>query len=57
MDKILEIAASFYGVLIPQKIRKAFINLVLEYLDQRYSIETAIGLALHRLIKAHPNVS
>ncbi len=49
MNKILEIAVAFYGVLIPKRERKSFLNNVLDYLDQRYSIETAIGLALKKL--------
>jgi len=49
MNKILEIAAAFYGVLIPKKERKSFFTFVMDYLDQRYSIETAIGLALKRI--------
>ena len=49
MNKIIEIAAFFYGVLIPNKDKKTFLHLVLDYLDERYSIETAIGLALKRL--------
>jgi len=49
MNKIFEIAASFYGILIPKKDKKTFLQLVLDYLDERYSIETAIGLALKRL--------
>jgi hypothetical protein len=49
MNKIFELAASFYGVLVPAKYRKNFLQLVLDYLDARYSIETAIGLALKKL--------
>ena len=49
MNKIFEIAAAFYGVLIPRKDKKTFLHLVLDYLDARYSIETAIGLALKQL--------
>lgn len=49
MNKIFEIAAAFYGVLIPNKVRDNFAQLVINYLDERYSIETAIGLALKRL--------
>jgi len=49
MNKIYELATAFYGVLIPNKERKNFMQLVLDYLDERYSIETAIGLALKRL--------
>ena len=49
MNKIFEIAASFYGVLIPKKDKKTFLHYVVDYLDERYSIETAIGLALKRL--------
>ncbi len=49
MNKIYELTAAFYGVLIPSKERKNFLHLVLDYLDERYSIETAIGLALKRL--------
>jgi hypothetical protein len=49
MNKIFELAAFFYGVLIPRNEKKNFLSLVLDYLDERYSIETAIGLALKRL--------
>ncbi len=49
MNKIFELAAAFYGAIIPNKVRKNFVQLVLDYLDERYSIETAIGLALKRL--------
>ncbi len=49
MNKIFELAASFYGVLIPNKEKKNFLQLVLDYLDERYSIETAIGLALKHI--------
>jgi hypothetical protein len=49
MNKIFEIARAFYGVLIPERKRKNFSKLVFFYLDRRYSIETAIGLALKRL--------
>jgi hypothetical protein len=49
MEKVLELSRAFYGVLIPKKIRKNFMNLVAEYLNERYSIETAIGLALRKL--------
>lgn len=49
MNKIFEIASAFYGVLIPKKVEKSFINLVVDYLNERYSIETAIGMALRKL--------
>lgn len=49
MNKIFEIASEFYGVLIPKKARKSFINLVVDFLNERYSIETAIGMALRKL--------
>ncbi|MBS3945712.1 MAG: hypothetical protein KGZ42_09465 [Melioribacter sp.] len=49
MNKIFEIASAFYGVLIPKKAQKSFINLVVDYLNERYSIETAIGMALRKL--------
>jgi hypothetical protein len=49
MDKLLEIARAFYGVLIPRRLRKNFLRLTLKYLDDRYSVETAVGLALRKL--------
>lgn len=49
MNKILEIALAFYGILVPRKYIKKFYQLVIEYLDEKYSIETAIGLALRKL--------
>ncbi|MBI1937762.1 MAG: hypothetical protein HYS25_06520 [Ignavibacteriales bacterium] len=49
MNKIFEIASAFYGVLIPKRDQKSFLNLVIDYLNQRYSIETAIGMALREL--------
>ncbi len=49
MEKLFEIAAAFYGVLIPPRARKNFLRIVVQYLDERYSLETAIGLALRRL--------
>jgi hypothetical protein len=49
MEKVLELARVFYGVLVPRKFRKNFINRVTEYLNDRYSIETAIGLAIKEL--------
>jgi hypothetical protein len=49
MEKLVEIARVFYGVFIPKKIRKTFYKYTIELLDQRYSIETAIGLALRKL--------
>jgi hypothetical protein len=49
MNKILELASAFYGVFVPRTKRKNFLRLVLDYLGKRYSIETAIGLALTKL--------
>ncbi len=49
MNKLLELAAAFYGILIPRRYIKQFYRLVIEYLDEKYSIETAIGLALRKL--------
>jgi hypothetical protein len=49
MYKIFEIARAFYGVLIPTRKKKNFLKYVTNYLDERYSIETAIGLALKKL--------
>ncbi|MCL4551182.1 MAG: hypothetical protein M1495_21740 [Bacteroidetes bacterium] len=49
MEKLFEIAAAFYGVMIPARARKNFLRIVSQYLDERYSIETAIGLALRKL--------
>jgi hypothetical protein len=49
MYKFFEIAKAFYGVLIPTMKKKNFLKFVTSYLDERYSIETAIGLALKKL--------
>ena len=49
MEKLFEIAAAFYGVMIPARARKNFLRIVAQHLDERYSLETAIGLALHKL--------
>ena len=49
MEKALELARVFYGVLIPRRFRKNFIDKVTGYLNDRYSIETAIGLAIKEL--------
>lgn len=49
MEKLLIITAAFYGVMIPARARKNFLRIVGQYLDQRYSVETAIGLALRKL--------
>ncbi|MGK9476265.1 hypothetical protein [Melioribacter sp. OK-6-Me] len=49
MNKLLELAVAFYGVLIPKRYKEKFCRLVIEYLDERYSVETAIGMALRKL--------
>lgn len=49
MENLLEITRAFYGILIPSREQKSFVRLVVDYLDNRYSIETAIGLALKKL--------
>ena len=49
MEKVLELSRAFYGVLVPRRFRKNFINKVAEHLNERYSIETAIGLAIKEL--------
>jgi hypothetical protein len=49
MEKILTLARYFYGVFIPEKFQKNFFTKVLKYLNDRYSIETAIGLAIKEL--------
>jgi hypothetical protein len=49
MYKLLEIARVFYGVFIPRKHHKNFLHSVEKLLDERYSIETAIELALRKL--------
>ncbi|MCL4548210.1 MAG: hypothetical protein M1495_06550 [Bacteroidetes bacterium] len=49
MEKLFEIAAAFYGVMIPARARRNFLRIVAQHLDERYSLETAIGLALHKL--------
>ncbi len=49
MRSIVEIARAFYGVVIPKSKQKKFMDHVVDYLDERYSIETAIGMALKEL--------
>ena len=49
MEKVLELARVFYGVLIPPRFRNDFIKKVTNYLNERYSIETAIGKAIREL--------
>ena len=49
MEKLFEITAAFYGVMIPARARRNFLRIVAQHLDERYSLETAIGLALHKL--------
>ncbi|MCX7876797.1 MAG: hypothetical protein N2321_11630 [Melioribacteraceae bacterium] len=49
MEKIIELAKFFYGVFVPKKFHKSFLEKVLNYLNERYSIETAIGLAIKEL--------
>lgn len=49
MNKLLEIARVFYGVFIPKRYRKNFLHFAEEYLDERYSVETAVGLALKKI--------
>ena len=46
MNRLLEIANAFYGVIIPKKYRKMFLQFAEKHLDERYSVETAVGLAL-----------
>lgn len=49
MNKLFEIARSFYGVFVPNKYRKSFLRFAEKYLDERYSVETAVGLALKEI--------
>lgn len=49
MEKILTLTKYFYGVFVPKKFQKNFFTCVLNYLNERYSIETAIGLAIKEL--------
>ena len=49
MKSVIEIARAFYGVAIPKNKQKKFSEHVFDYLDERYSIETAIGLAIKEL--------
>ncbi|GAB4128136.1 MAG: hypothetical protein Fur0015_01830 [Ignavibacteriales bacterium] len=49
MKAIFELAQFFYGIVIPKKFRKRFADFVFRYLDEHYSIETAIGLAIKEL--------
>ena len=49
MNIFIELAKNFYGVIIPSKKRKLFSTLVISNLNERYSIETSIGMALKKL--------
>ena len=49
MKIFVELARFFYGINVPKMKVKKFISLVLDYLEKRYSIETAIGKALSRM--------
>lgn len=49
MEKVLILARYFHGVFVPKKFQKNFFNKVLVHLNERYSIETAIGLAIKEL--------
>lgn len=49
MKSVVEIASAFYGVVIPKSKQKKFSEHVFDYLNERYSIETAIGMALKEL--------
>lgn len=49
MKTFIELAKSFYGVRIPFYKKKGYFNTVMEYLEKRHSIETAIGMALDKL--------
>ena len=49
MKTFIELAKNFYGVSVPFFKRRGFVNLVMDYLEERYSIETAIGMALQKL--------
>lgn len=53
MNKLIEIACAFYGVFIPKKFRKNFLHFAEKYLDERYSVETAVGLALKEINLVH----
>jgi len=46
MNIFIELAKNFYGVIIPGRKRKLFSSLVISNLNDRYSIETSIGMAL-----------
>ena len=49
MNIFMELAKNFYGITIPRRKKKVFSSLVVEYLNERYTIETAIGMALQRM--------
>jgi len=49
MKTIFELAQFFYGVVVPKKVRKKFAEFVFRHLDEHFSVETAIGLALKEL--------
>ena len=49
MNKFIELAQSFYGVKVPRFKVKDFVKLVISFLEERYSIETAIGKALQKM--------
>lgn len=49
MNIFVELAQNFYGVKVPFFKKKSFIQEVVGLLNRRYSIETAIGLALKEI--------
>jgi hypothetical protein len=49
MNIFIELAKNFYGVIIPGRKRKLFSTLVINHLNDRYSIETSIGMALQKM--------
>ena len=49
MNIFLELANSFYGVRVPRWKRRSFFILVVDLLDSRHAIETAIGIALQKM--------
>ncbi|MGD8779453.1 MAG: hypothetical protein PVH88_10905 [Ignavibacteria bacterium] len=49
MNIFVELAQNFYGVKVPIMKKKNFIYQVVTLLNRRYSIETAIGMALKEI--------
>lgn len=49
MNIFFDFARTFYGVKVPKTQRKNFLRTVINFLEERYSIETAVGMALSKM--------